>query len=159
MKAGLLMEAAQSHQRLAESTLKKLKAHASELDDLLREEIRSTVTGEIRALAADSERAADALQRLQRAAGAHFALWSVSITAACMGIAAAVLWWVVPSQKEITALRASRDELVLAIDRLEREGGRMDLKRCGKEQRLCVRVDRAAPVYGKGADYLVVQGY
>jgi hypothetical protein len=35
----------------------------------------------------------------------------------------------------------------------------LDVRTCGASARLCVRVDRNAPAYGPGADYLVVKGY
>lgn len=159
MKVGLLMEAAQSHQKLAEASLRKLKAHTHDLDNLVREEIRRTVVDELQALAADSQRAVDALQRLRRAANARVALWSVGITASCSALALGLAWWVLPSQSEISALRTKRDEFAVAIERLGKQGGRIDLRRCGIEQRLCVRVDRKSPAYGTSADYFVVQGY
>jgi hypothetical protein len=33
------------------------------------------------------------------------------------------------------------------------------LRHCGDTSRLCVRIDRRAPVYGEQSDYLVVRGY
>jgi hypothetical protein len=33
------------------------------------------------------------------------------------------------------------------------------LRHCGDAQRLCVRVERAAPRYGEGGEYAIVQGY
>jgi hypothetical protein len=68
-------------------------------------------------------------------------------------------WWLLPSPNEITALRATRDDLASAVARLEQRGARVDLRRCGGTNRLCVRVDRKAPAYGEAGDYLVVKGY
>ena len=45
------------------------------------------------------------------------------------------------------------------IARLTQQGGHVELRRCGAARRLCVRVDRGAPMYGEAADYLVVKGY
>ena len=45
------------------------------------------------------------------------------------------------------------------IAALERQGGRIEWRRCGEKARLCVRVDRKAPPYGDRADYYVVEGY
>jgi hypothetical protein len=64
-----------------------------------------------------------------------------------------------PSQGEVAALRAQRDALAANISSLEQRGGTLDIRRCGARARLCVRVDRNAPAYGPGADYLVVKGY
>jgi len=159
MKAGLLMEAAQSHQKLAEASLKRLKAHTHDLEQLVRDEVRRAVVEELQALAADSQRAASALQRLKRSADARVVVWNVGITLLCSLLALGTACWVLPSRREIAALRSKRDEFAAALAQLGSEGGRIDLRRCGSEQRLCVRVDRTAPVYGKSADYLIVKGY
>jgi hypothetical protein len=68
-------------------------------------------------------------------------------------------WWLLPSQSELATLRSKRDELASNVARLEQRGGRIDLRRCGGTDRLCVRVDRKAPVYGEAADYFVIRGY
>ena len=47
MKLGLLMEAAHAQQALAENALERLKAHASDLDDIVREEVRRTLVEEL----------------------------------------------------------------------------------------------------------------
>jgi hypothetical protein len=64
-----------------------------------------------------------------------------------------------PSPAEITALTAQRADLSAAVARLERRGGRIDLRRCGDAQRYCVRIDRKAPAFGQQGDYLIVAGY
>jgi hypothetical protein len=64
-----------------------------------------------------------------------------------------------PSRAEIETLSTRRDELVASIERLTRQGGGVELRHCGKALRLCVRVDRGAPSYGEGGDFLVVKGY
>jgi hypothetical protein len=56
-------------------------------------------------------------------------------------------------------LRTKHDELASKIALLEERGGRVDLRRCGDGARLCIRVDRQAPVYGEKSDYLIVRGY
>ena len=68
-------------------------------------------------------------------------------------------WWILPSPTELAALRAKRAELASNVARLEQHGARIDLRRCGAAERLCVRIDRHAPAYGEAADYLVVRGY
>ncbi len=59
----------------------------------------------------------------------------------------------------MSALRAQRDELAAGIARLQAAGGRIEWRRCGATQRLCVRVERTAPAFGDHADFLVVKGY
>jgi len=66
---------------------------------------------------------------------------------------------VLPSKSEIDALRIERDALALNLSRLQQLGGRVDWHHCGDEARLCVRVDRKAPVYGDQSDFFVVKGY
>ena len=60
LKLGLLMEAAQSQQTLAATTLERLREHTAGLDAIVREEIRATLLEEMRALYEDSRRAAEA---------------------------------------------------------------------------------------------------
>ena len=159
MQAGLLMEAAQSQQRLADTSLKKLKTQIGELAELVREEVRQTMVQELQGIASDSRHAADALRRLRRAAGVNLLIWSVAITSVCVLLALAIVWWVLPSRAEIAALRARRDDLALAVASLERQAGKVAWRRCGAEQRLCVQIDRRAPAFGDAADFLIVKGY
>jgi ferric-dicitrate binding protein FerR (iron transport regulator) len=159
MNWGLLMESAQAHQRLAEENLDRLKAHTQDLDGLVREEIRRTLIEELQAVTAESKLAAEALRVMRRTVSMRGALWSVGMWALCAGVPGAIAWWALPSQAQIAALRAQRDELVLNVTRLEQRGGRIDWRRCGDTQRLCVRVERKGPAYGDNSDYLVVKGY
>jgi hypothetical protein len=159
MQLGLLMEAAQAQQKAAESSLRKLKAVTSELAGIVREEVRRVVMEELHTLAADSKRASDALHAARRAANVRTLTWSIGITALCSLVPLALACWLLPSHAEIAVLRAKRDELTTRIANLEQRGGRIDLRRCGDGARLCVRVDRKAPIYGEQSDYLIVRGY
>ena len=159
MELGLLMEAAHAQQALAETALDRLKAHIADLDDIVREEIRRTLAEEFQVLGGESKRAAEALRKLGRSANARVVLWTVGLTLLCAAIPMCAQWWLLPSQSELATLRSKRDELATNVARLEQRGGRIDLRRCGGTDRLCVRVDRKAPVYGEAADYLVVRGY
>jgi hypothetical protein len=159
MQLGLLMEAAQSHQKSAESTLRKLKATTNDFATVVRDEVRSVIVEEFQSLAADSQRASNALREVQRAANVRALVWSVGITTLCSAIPLLMTCWIIPSHSEIAALRAKHAELATKIANLQEQGGRMDLRRCGAGARLCVRVDRKAPTYGEQSDYLVVRGY
>jgi len=75
------------------------------------------------------------------------------------GVGLAEAWWLLPSERELSALRARRDELSENIARLQRRGALLEVRTCGQRGRLCVRVDRSAPAYGPSADYLIVKGY
>ena len=158
MKLGLLMEAAQAQQRLGQESLERLAAHTRDLDAIVRDEIRRTVAEELASLASETRHATESLQRVRRAANLRVLWWTVAIAAVCSGVAIAEAWWMLPSQREIAALRARREFLLASIARLQERGGSVDLRRCGARGRLCVRVDRHAPAYGAGADYLIVKG-
>ena len=159
MKLGLLMEAVQAQQALAETSLDRLREHTAGLDAVVREEIRHTLIEEMHALAEDGRRAAEALRRLQRAANLRHLLWM----AAMVGVAAVVPFviarYLLPTRADLAALAARRAELAAEVARLTRQGGNVELRRCGAAQRLCVHVDRSAPAYGEGGEFLVVKGY
>jgi hypothetical protein len=159
MKIGLLMEAAQASQKSADSSLKKLKAMAGELGSVVREEVHRTLSQELQTLVTESKRASEALHRVRRAADLRITVWSVAIMTLCSLIPLGLAFWMIPSASEIAALRARHDALVSRINQLEQRGGRIDLRRCGVGGRLCVRVDRRAPIYGEQSDYLIVRGY
>jgi len=159
IKVGLLMEAAQAQQALAEAALGKLNAHVEDLDTVVRDEIRHTLVEELQVLGNESRRAAEALRSLGRSANVRVAIWSVGVTLLCTAIPLCATWWFLPSQGELAGLRAKRDELVASIERLQQRGARIDLRHCGNAEKWCVRVDRKAPTYGTDGDYFVVKGY
>ena len=159
MKAGLLMEAAQAQQRLGQESLERLAAHTRDLDAIVRDEVRRTVAEALGNLTGESRRAVESLQRVRRAANVRTLLWTVSIAMICAGVAMGEAWWMLPSQGDLAALRSRRDALAANIARLEQRGGMLDVRACGARARLCVRIDRGAPAYGPGADYLIVKGY
>lgn len=159
MKLGLLMEAAQAQQRLGQESLERLASHTRELDVIVRDEVRRTIAEELGSVASESRRAVESLQRMRRAANVRMLLWTVCMAAVCGAVAVGEAWWMLPSQREVAALRARRDALAANIVRLQLRGGSIDLRRCGDRARLCVRVDRDAPAYGAAADYLIVKGY
>jgi hypothetical protein len=159
IKLGLLMEAAHAQQALAETALEKLNAHMRELDTVVRDEIRHTLVEELQVVVNETRRSAEALRRLRRSANLRIGLWSLGLTMVCTAIPLLLAWWLLPSPGELIALRAKRDELAIAVGRLEQRGARMDVRRCGSSNRLCVRVDRKAPPYGEAGDYLVIKGY
>lgn len=159
MKFGLLMESAQAHQQLAETHLEELRAHTRDLDGVVRDEIRRTLIEELQMLSTEARRATEALRRVRRSATVRVGFWSIVIAVLCTAIPTAIMRFGVPSRSEISALKSRRDELAANIAALERRGGRIDWRRCGEATRLCVRVDRKAPVYGEKSDFYVVAGY
>lgn len=159
MRVGLLMEAAQAHQKAVDSSLRKLKAAANDIAEVVREEVHRVLMDELHSLSADCKRASESLHSVRRAANVRVLLWGVGITTLCSAIPLGVACWILPSRAEIASLRARHYELATKIANLEERGGRIDLRRCGDGARLCVRVDRKAPIYGEQSDYLIVRGY
>lgn len=159
LKLGLLMEAAQAQQALAATTLDRLREHTLGLDAIVREEIRTTLLEEMRDLAEESRRAAEALRRLQRSANLRVVAWSAAILSLVSLIPCAIAWWLLPTRADIQALGAKRDELAANIARLAGQGGKLELRHCGTSQRLCVRVERGAPAYGAAGDFMIAKGY
>jgi len=159
MRLGLLMETAHAQQKLVEARIGKLEEAAAGLVAMLREEVHRALAEEIRALSSHSRNSADALESLQRSVGVRVAFWSASVTAMCAGVSLALAWWLVPAPSYIRSLRAQRDQLAEQVAALRRNGGLIELRRCGERGRLCVRVDRGAPSYGASSDYLVIKGY
>ena len=156
---GLLMEAAHTQQKTAANCLKQLRQHAEGLSEVVRVELRDTLATQLRELEHESERAVGGLRALQRAINARSALWSAGIVVATWLAGLTLAWWVMPTPRELHSLKTQRDALEIAVRQLRDAGGRMDLRRCGSEARLCVRIDRRAPSFGADADYRVVKGY
>jgi len=159
VKLGLLMETAQTQQQLADRSVARLEAHAQGLDRVVREQIQRTFVEECGALVEETRKATEALRHLQHSANRRLAWWSVAFTALCGGVVMLVTERVLPSEGELTALRAQRQQLATAIGQLADSGGRIELRRCGSTQRLCVRIDKQAPAFGATADYFIVKGY
>jgi hypothetical protein len=159
LRLGLLAEAVQGQQTLAGTALERLREHTAGLDAIVREEIRHTLVEELRSLGDDSRRAGAALRRLQRAAGVRVLACCLSLALPASALPVVLLWRALPSAAEMSALAAQRETLVADIGRLDRHGGKVELRRCGPAQRLCVRVERSAPSYGEAGDFLVVKGY
>ncbi len=159
MKIGLLMEAAQSLQTLAESTVRQLDLHTQDLETVVRSEVRRVFTEELQALAVESQHAITGLRAVRRAASIHFGVSGLCVIAIATLIPIGVGWMILPSRSEVALLRTRHDELSSTIKRLEKEGGKIDLRPCGHPERLCVHVDKHAAVYGETADYFVVSGY
>ena len=159
LKFGLLMESAQAHQKMAEAHLEKLRAHTQDLDGVVRDEIRRTLVDELQAVTAESDRAARALRAMKHVANMKGSAWNIGIVLICAAVPGVIAHYILPSSADVSALRLQRDALAQNVASLEQRGGKVDWKICGDPARLCVRVDRKAPVYGEKADYYVAKGY
>lgn len=159
MKLGLLMEAAQAHQKLAEASLKKLRLSSQDIAGQIRADVQQQLTVGLHTLNSDTRHACDALRAMRRTANLRLVVWSVGLTTLCSLIPVGIACWLLPSPGQIATLRTQYSTLRSSLATLEQRGARMDLRHCGTSNRLCVRVDRSAPPYGDQADYLVVKGY
>jgi hypothetical protein len=159
VKIGLLLETAEAHQATAIAALEGLQRHVAGLDHVVREEIRATLIDELQGLHEGSRRAAASLGSLSRRADRRAIGLGIMVVLVATVIPLSLAWWLLPAPGEIAALSAHREQLRAEVARLTRDGGAVELKRCGQSQRLCARVDRAAPRYGEAADFLVLKGY
>jgi hypothetical protein len=132
-----------------------LRAHAQDLDGVVRDEIRRTLVEELQMLNEETTRAARVL-RYARHGGFREAVGSVLVASVCTLVPIGIARWALPSDTEISVLRTRRDELNANLRVLEQQGARIAWRHCGEDRRLCVRIDRKAPVYGEKADYFVV---
>lgn len=147
--------------------LESMHARQSEIHGMLANldtrarEFDSTVGDAVQRAFMDAAglRAAQKLSQVHRASGMRFARWSFGIVSACALIPAVLSWMLMPSPGQVQQARQTLEQLSARATQLTREGGRMELRHCGAANRLCVRVDRKAPLYGDSADYMVVMGY
>src|SRR6185437_9192437 len=109
VKLGLLVEAAQTHQKLAEAAIEKLNEHTRGLETVARDQIQRALADGLKGVRAETKGAVEALHRVKRAANARTALWTVGVTATAAMTTLFVAWWVLPTPAEITALRSERD--------------------------------------------------
>jgi hypothetical protein len=156
---GLLMEAAQTHQDMAQTALQRLNDHAAGLDEVVRDAVRRAVVAEFGALGEHCTQTIESIRGLSRVATRR-SVWTGAILAAIPAIIVAVaLPYCLPGRAQVAAQKAQLSILQDNVARLAQTGGRIDLRHCGETARLCVRVDRHAPSFGEHADYFVVQGY
>ena len=81
MKLGLLMETAQSHQKLAEAAIEKLTEHTQGLEAAMRDQVRCVLYEELTAVRGEIQGAIKSLQALKQAANARTTLWTLSVAA------------------------------------------------------------------------------
>jgi hypothetical protein len=133
----------------------------------LKKEVSSSAKGAVQAalkdLNADIENASRVLADLQGLSLWRASLQHLAVAVVAMAIALLGVWWYVPSQSDIAARRAERDELQASIDDLTKRGAKMKTIGCGPKSRVCVLVDRAAGTFGVAGNkddvYMIVKGY
>jgi hypothetical protein len=150
---GRMLETVHAQQSQMHGMLATLDSRARDFDSTLVEAVQRAFTD------AAGLRATEKLTQVHRATGLHFARWSLAIVSACALVPTALSWMLMPSRSQLIQARQTADQLAAQVALLSREGGRIDLRRCGEASRLCVRVDRKSPFYGENADYMVLKGY
>lgn len=109
----------------------------------------------VNALDGAAARALQAEQRLNQAAASFSwqwgALWA-GTAALLLLVVLAVALILVPSPKEIAALRAKAEYL-------EERGGKVVLTECGPKKRLCAEIDLGAGGYGEDGQFRILKGY
>lgn len=145
-------------EELAERTWLQLQGRLETLDGVVREELRRAFVGECGELIEEAQAAARVFRRLRVEVGRRL-IWGGLIAAALWSAMALLgLSWLLPSPAQLRALQARRDQLQADVRLLTSQRGRLQLARCGRQQQLCVRVNRRAPAYGDAGDYLIVAG-
>src|SRR5262249_8889394 len=126
VKLGLLMESAQTHQKLAETAIEKLSEHTQSLEAAVRDQVQRALVDALKTVHTEAQRAVEALQKIRRAANARVTLWTLGLTVISAAIALFIAWWVLPTRDEIARLRTERDELAGNIAVLNQRGARAD---------------------------------
>ncbi|HEY2684334.1 MAG TPA: hypothetical protein VGI93_12535 [Steroidobacteraceae bacterium] len=159
MTIGLLLESAQTQQRLAEQSLESLRVHTQSLDVVARDEFRRVLTEELQPLDAEIARLARSAARAARNYSLRTVIFGLATTTLCALVPVGVARWVLPSTEQVAELKAQREVLTQQLQVLKAQGARMELRRCGTAARLCVRIDENAPRFGEHADFHVPAGY
>jgi hypothetical protein len=157
LEVGLLLETVQSQQRLAGETLARLGEQLQLLQHEVRTEVAHAAREAFLELSAETEEARAQLRGLRRAVAMRAAFWSAAAALASAATAVLAVHLLVPTAAQIEALRVRRALFAADVRRLREYGGSVELRRCGARGRLCVRVQRAGPVFGAHGNFLLVK--
>jgi hypothetical protein len=157
LEVGLLLETVQSQQRLAEETLARLGEQLRSLETEVGAQVAYAAREAFLQLGAEADAVRTQLLGLRRAVGMRAALRSAAAALASAAMTVLAVRLLVPSAAQIDALRARRALFAADVRRLREYGGSVELRRCGAQGRLCVRVQRAGPVFGAHGDFLLVK--
>ena len=155
---GLLLENAHVQQQGAAESIDRLHALVQGLDDVVRDEIRRTLIEELKGLDAEIATSITGLRRFRRAVSLRAAAWTIGAAITIPLLCAAVSGAVRPSTRRIGQLAAEQAVLERNVAMLRAAGGRVDLRRCGRRRRWCVRIDRSTTRYGRHGDFAVIGG-
>jgi len=133
--------------------LASLESRSRDLDASVVEAVQRAL------MQAGGSRVAEHLAQVHRASSIRVARWSFGVVSGCALLPALLSWMLMPSRAQLLQARQTFDQLSAAVAQLSREGGRIELRRCGAANRLCARIDRKSPLYGESADFMVLEGY
>ena len=168
--AGVLLEAAQNQQKIAEASFAKLDALAKIVGELPQgalPELKASIEGAIRKELAEARQEIQRLTESLRKAHAHLGQTLLYYGGAVVLIAvvavAVMLLWALPAPGEMVRLRDEKAQLQASIADLAKRGGRIQLRPCVRtdaKSRLCARVDPAGGTFNEhGETYMVLAGY
>jgi hypothetical protein len=143
-----------------DGTVGRLERIVGSLDPSVRQTVRDACARELAELTGQINMTTSSLERLRRSADWRQLLVGAGLSALVVLVTLFGFWLSTPSAAELTRLRAERDELQGAVDRLAERGGRAPIMKCGAgDEHLCVRVDPTLGRHGEGKDYYVIRGY
>ena len=140
------------------------------VSDKARLSIADAINPAVNALQAVSGDAVGAGQKLRDSISWVGWKWGAVCVAAAFGLFTAIMVGVVllvPSARDLAALRAEKAELEASVAGLKDRGGRGQLTHCGDKKRLCALIDPqqinsdgVAHRYGeKGETWMILKGY
>lgn len=174
---GRVLEAAEYHQSVADSSIEamsnataKLDCMAEELKDQIHREMKASLNSAsaqavnilTKKFSSANKYAEQATEHYKRAAS--WSAWKVFIVATISGIfviggTTLLLQQTIPTYAEIRVLQVKKLQLESEISELEKLNPRIQTTRCidNKRERLCVKIDNKAPEYEEG--YRILDGY
>ena len=149
---------------------KALQDVLGRVSDKARSSVVDAIKPAISALQAVSGDAVGAGQKLRDSISWVGWKWFAVCVAAAFGLFSAIMLGVVllvPSARDLAALRAEKADLEASVAALDRRGGRVQLTHCGDKKRLCALIDPqqinsdgVAHRYGdKGETWMILKGY
>jgi len=149
---------------------KALQDVLERVSDKARSSIVDAIKPAVSALQVVSGDAVEAGQTLRDSISWVNWKWLAVCVAAALGLFSAVMLGVVlliPSARDLAALRAEKAALEASVAALESRGGRIQLTNCGDKKRLCALVDPkqfnsdgSTTRYGdKGEYWMILKGY
>ena len=158
LRLAALLEAIELQRETSTQALEQLMRHTQGLDAIVREEIAETLRGELAGLQAEVLAAQAALRALARAVTARHMLGSVLVGTLAAAVPLLLAATLLPGEGELRRLRAEQSSLQERLRELHQEGAAVQLRRCGSERRLCVRIEPSARPFGSDGDFRIVKG-